>query len=104
MLDTAAMVGAIPGRIQGTGANGGPLELAAYFAMARGSHWGNGPLGGAIVGVDRSDAGLTAIAVAQASGLAFGLVAADGFTSELVALLDLPFGRLSHGSTPIGWP
>jgi hypothetical protein len=44
------------------------------------------------VGVDRSDAGSTAIAVSQAGGLAFGVVAADGSTGDLLPAPDSPFG------------
>jgi hypothetical protein len=55
-------------------------------------HWGNKPLSGAIVGVDRSDAGSTAISVTGASGLAFGVMAADGSASDLLPAPDSPFG------------
>lgn len=55
-------------------------------------HWGNKPLSGPIVGVDRSDAGSTAIAVSGASGLAFSVVAADGSASGLLPAPDSPFG------------
>jgi 5-methyltetrahydropteroyltriglutamate--homocysteine methyltransferase len=44
VLDTSVMVGAIP---QGYGWNGGPVSLATYFAMARGSHRGTSHEAGA---------------------------------------------------------
>lgn len=76
---------------------GASLELRAETSpqtpgVSVSPQWGNRPLSGAIVGVDRSDAGLTAIVVSQASGLAFGVVAADGSTSDLVPAPDSPFG------------
>src|SRR5436305_1907096 len=40
VLDTSVMVGAIP---EGFGWIGGPVSLATYFAMARGSHHGAAP-------------------------------------------------------------
>ena len=44
------------------------------------------------MGVDRSDAGVTAIAVSESGGLAFQLVAADGSTGELSPAPESPFG------------
>ena len=44
VLDTSVMVGAIP---EGYGWTGGPVSLATYFAMARGSHRGTGHEAGA---------------------------------------------------------
>jgi 5-methyltetrahydropteroyltriglutamate--homocysteine methyltransferase len=44
VLDTSVMVGAIP---EGYGWSGGPVSLATYFAMARGSHLGTSHEAGA---------------------------------------------------------
>src|SRR5262249_31375153 len=43
VLDTSVMVGAIP---EGYGWTGGPVSVATYFAMARGSHHGTNPKAG----------------------------------------------------------
>ena len=43
VLDTSVMVGSIP---EGYGWTGGPVSLASYFAMARGSHHGTSPAAG----------------------------------------------------------
>ena len=53
---------------------------------------GTTPLDGAVVGVDRSDAGATAIAVSQSGGLTFSMVAADGSAADLMPAPESPFG------------
>ena len=76
---------------------GGSLELRAETSpqtpvASLSPHSGNKLLTGTIVGLDRSDAGVTAIAVSESGGLAFQLVAADGSTGELSPAPDSPFG------------
>ncbi len=76
---------------------GGSLELRADASPQTtvatiSPRSGNQPLDGTIVGVDRSDAGVTAIAVSASGGLAFRVVATDGSTVELLPAPDSPFG------------